>query len=40
MNVIALAFGALMFRSETFSWWIIPLMNMKYLSVSQSITFG
>ena len=29
-----------MFRIETFSWWIFPLMNMKCPSSSCLITFG
>ena len=40
VNVNALVFGAEMLRIETSSWWIFPLMNMKYPSPSCLITFG
>jgi hypothetical protein len=40
MNVGALAFGAKLFRIETFSWWILSLMYMKYPSSSCLVTFG
>jgi hypothetical protein len=39
MDVGALAFGAYMFRIETFFWWNFPLMNMKCPSPSCLITF-
>jgi hypothetical protein len=39
-NVSALAFGALMFRIETSSWWIVPLMNINYTSPSLLINFS
>lgn len=29
-----------MFRTETFSWWIFPLMNIMYPSPSLLISFG
>jgi len=34
MNMGALAFGAPIFRIESSSWWIFPLMNMKCPSLS------
>jgi hypothetical protein len=40
MNVDALAFGAQIFRNERSYWKILPLMNMKYPSLSFLITFG
>jgi hypothetical protein len=39
-NVGAFAFGPLMSRIETSSWWIFPLMSMKCPSPSLLITFG
>jgi hypothetical protein len=40
MNFGALAFGVYMFKIETSSWWISPLMTMKCPSLSDLITFG
>jgi len=34
MNVDALAFGAEIFRTESSSWYVFPLMNMKCPSLS------
>ena len=40
MNVAALAFGAQIFRIESSSWQILPLMSMKCPLFSFSITLG
>ena len=40
MNVAALAFGAWIFRIESTSWKILPLMSMKCPSLSFLITLG
>jgi hypothetical protein len=40
MNVGATAFGAEIFRIETFSWWIFPLMKIKCTSSSCLIMFS
>ena len=40
MNVAALAFGAQIFRNERSYWKILPLMNMKYPSLSFLISLG
>jgi hypothetical protein len=40
MNVGSLAFGDWVVRIETFSWYIFPLMSIKYPSWSCLITFG
>jgi hypothetical protein len=40
MNLVAIAFGALIFRIETFSQWTFLLMSMKCPSTSYLITFG
>ena len=40
MNVAALVFGTKLFRIETSSWKILPLMSMKCPSLSFLITLG
>ena len=40
MNVAALAFGAQIFRIESSSWRLLPLMSMKCPSLSFLITLG
>ena len=40
MNVAALAFGAQIFRTESSSWKILPLIRMKCPSLSFLITLG
>jgi hypothetical protein len=40
MNVDALAFGAYVFRIESSSWKILPLMSMKCPSLSFLIIMG
>ena len=40
MNVDALAFAAYIFRIESSSWESLPLMSMKYLSLSFLITLS
>jgi hypothetical protein len=40
MNVGVLALGAWLFRIESSSWWILPLMSMKWLYLPFLITLG
>ena len=40
MNVAALVFGAYIFRIDSSSWRILPLMSMKCPSLSVLITLG
>ena len=40
MNVVALAFGAYLFRIESSFWKILPLMSMKCPSLSFFDNFG
>jgi hypothetical protein len=39
-NVGALAFRAYKLRIETSSWWIFPLVSIKYFSTSLLINLG